>query len=161
MRALQRAKWCLKIGTCAIVPFYDLVVVRAPHSRAKFMSFRTPLQIQCPHLDLPEHTLVTPQNGTLLSVKRTPPLQKSLEVRWAVHSCYTPAPPPGPMFVRIVQGGGGVDTTKTRSDPQRVGMYNGERPTGAAKGKQTNTMASHQTPPFQQKNTQREIPFCA
>ena len=30
-----------------------------------------------------------------------------------------------------------IDTTKTRSDPQRVGMYNGERPIGAAKGKQT------------------------
>ena len=36
---------------------------------------------------------------------------------------------------------GSVDTSKTRSDPQRVGMYNGERPIGAAKGKQTKTMA--------------------
>ena len=40
-----------------------------------------------------------------------------------------------------------VDTTKTCSDPQRVGMYNGERPIGAAKGKQTNTMASCHHPP--------------
>ena len=36
---------------------------------------------------------------------------------------------------------GCVDTTKTRSDPQRVGMCRGERPIGAAKGKQTKTMA--------------------
>ena len=41
---------------------------------------------------------------------------------------------------------GSVDTTKTRSDPQRVGMCNGERPIGAAKGKQTKTMASCQPP---------------
>ena len=42
---------------------------------------------------------------------------------------------------------GSVDTTKTPSDPQRVRMCKGERPIGAAKGKQTNTMASCQTPP--------------
>ena len=34
---------------------------------------------------------------------------------------------------------GSVDTTKTRSDPQRVRMCKGERPIGAAKGKRTNT----------------------
>ena len=43
--------------------------------------------------------------------------------------------------------GGSVDTTKTCSDRQRVGMSSGERPIGAAKGKQTNTMASCQPPP--------------
>ena len=43
--------------------------------------------------------------------------------------------------------GGSVDTTKTRSDPQRVGMCSGERPIGAAKGKQTNARASCQPPP--------------
>ena len=32
---------------------------------------------------------------------------------------------------------GSVDTTKTRSDPQRVRMSSGERPIGAAKGKTT------------------------
>ena len=42
---------------------------------------------------------------------------------------------------------GSLDTTKTRSDPQRVGMYNGERPTGASKGKRTSTMASCRPPP--------------
>ena len=40
---------------------------------------------------------------------------------------------------------GSVDTTEICSDPQRVGMYNGERPIGAAKG-QTNTMPSCQPP---------------
>ena len=39
---------------------------------------------------------------------------------------------------------GFVDTSKRRSDPQRVGMCKGERPIGAARGKQTNTMASCQ-----------------
>ena len=43
--------------------------------------------------------------------------------------------------------GGSVDTMKTRSDPQRVGLYNGERPRGAAKGKQPNTKALCQPPP--------------
>ena len=42
---------------------------------------------------------------------------------------------------------GSIDTTKTRSDPQRVGMCSGERPIGAAKGRQTNTMASCPPPP--------------
>ena len=42
---------------------------------------------------------------------------------------------------------GSVDTTKTRSDPQRVRMSSGERPIGAAKGKQPNTEALCQTPP--------------
>ena len=37
---------------------------------------------------------------------------------------------------------GSIDTTKTHSDPQRVGMYSGKRPIGAAnKGKQTKSMA--------------------
>ena len=42
---------------------------------------------------------------------------------------------------------GSVDTTRTRSDPQRVGMCRGERPIGAAKGNQTRTMALCQPPP--------------
>ena len=41
---------------------------------------------------------------------------------------------------------GSVDTTKTRSGPQRVRVYHGEKPIGAAKGKQTNPMALCQTP---------------
>ena len=39
---------------------------------------------------------------------------------------------------------GSVDTTNTRSDPQRVGTC---RPIGASNGKQTKTMASRQHPP--------------
>ena len=42
---------------------------------------------------------------------------------------------------------GSVDTTKTRSDPQRVRMSSGERPIGAAKGKQSDTEALCQPPP--------------
>ena len=42
---------------------------------------------------------------------------------------------------------GSVDTTKTRSDPQRVRMSSGERPIGAAKGKQSDTKALCQPPP--------------
>ena len=42
---------------------------------------------------------------------------------------------------------GSVDTTKTRSGPQRVGPCKGERPIGAAKGKQPNTKALCQTRP--------------
>ena len=41
---------------------------------------------------------------------------------------------------------GSVDT-KTRSGPQRVRLSSGERPIGAAKGKQSNTEALCQTPP--------------
>ena len=41
---------------------------------------------------------------------------------------------------------GSVDTTKTRSDPQRVRMSSGERPIGAAKRKQPNTKALCQPP---------------
>ena len=42
---------------------------------------------------------------------------------------------------------GSIDTTKTRSGPQRVRMSNGERPIGAAKGKQPNTEANPPPPP--------------
>ena len=42
---------------------------------------------------------------------------------------------------------GSVDTTKTRSGPQRVRMSSGERPVGAAKGKQSDTEALCQPPP--------------
>ena len=42
---------------------------------------------------------------------------------------------------------GSVDTTKTCSDPQRVRMSSGERPIGAAKGKQSDTEASPPPPP--------------
>ena len=43
--------------------------------------------------------------------------------------------------------GGSVDTTKTRSGPQRVRMSSGERPIGTAKGKRPNTEALCRPPP--------------
>ena len=61
------------------------------------------------------------------------------------------SPSPGQPTPGVVKqdksSGGSVDTTKTRSDPQGVRMSSGERPMGTAKGKQTSTMASCQTPP--------------
>ena len=42
---------------------------------------------------------------------------------------------------------GSVDTTKTRSDPQRVRTSSDERPIGATKGKQPNTEAKPPPPP--------------
>ena len=63
----------------------------------------------------------------------------------------------GPAFRRscLFTGGvkqdkssrGSVDTTKTRSGPRRVRMCSGERPIGAAKGKQSDTEALCQPPP--------------
>ena len=61
------------------------------------------------------------------------------------------APSPGQPTPGVVKqdksSGGSVDTTKTRSGPQRVRMSSGERPIGAAKGKQSDTEALCQTPP--------------
>ena len=50
--------------------------------------------------------------------------------------------------------GGSVDTTKTRSDPQRVGMCKGERPIGTARGKQPDTRGLVPTPPPPQRLAQ-------
>ena len=51
------------------------------------------------------------------------------------------SPSPGQPTPGVVKqdksSGGSVDTTKTRSGPKRVRMSSGERPIGAAKGKQT------------------------
>ena len=54
-------------------------------------------------------------------------------------------PTPG-VVKQDKSSGGSVDTTKTRSGPQRVRMSSGERPIGAAKGKQSDTGALCQTP---------------
>ena len=64
-----------------------------------------------------------------------------------------PPPPssPGQPTPGVVKqdksSGGSVDTTKTRSGPQRVRMSSGERPIGAAKGNQSDTEALCQPPP--------------
>ena len=61
------------------------------------------------------------------------------------------APSPGRPTPGVVKqdksSGGSVDTTKTRSGPQRVRMSGGERPIGAAKGNQRNTEALCHPPP--------------
>ena len=65
------------------------------------------------------------------------------------HTAFMAIPPPPPALPSPGQptpgvvkqdksSGGSVDTTKTRSGPQRV---SGERPIGAAKGKQSDTEA--------------------
>ena len=60
-----------------------------------------------------------------------------------------PDPPPPPK-----SSGGSVDTTKTRSGPQRVRRCSGERPIGAAKGKQSDAEALCQPqPPSPSSNT--------
>ena len=60
------------------------------------------------------------------------------------------SPSPGQPSLGVVKqdksSRGSVDTTKTRSGPQRVRMSSGERPTGA-KGKQSDTEALCQPPP--------------
>ena len=62
------------------------------------------------------------------------------------------SPSPGRPTLGVVKqdksSGGSVDTTKTRSGPQRVRMSSGEGPIGAAKGKQSDTEALCQTPPL-------------
>ena len=55
-----------------------------------------------------------------------------------------------------------VDTTKTRSAPQRVRMSSGERPIGAAKGKQSDTEALCQAPPppsLRTPNVRQKVPW--
>ena len=61
------------------------------------------------------------------------------------------APSPGRPTPGVVKqdksSGGSIDTTKTRSGPRRVRMCTGERPIGAAKGRQPHTEALCQPPP--------------
>ena len=59
----------------------------------------------------------------------------------------SPARPTPGVVKQDKSSGGSVDTTKTRSDPQRVRMSSGERPIGAVKGKQSDTEALCQPPP--------------
>ena len=73
----------------------------------------------------------------------------------AGHWAPTPsALPANPGVVKQDQSSGGsVDTTKTRSDPQRVRMSSGERPIGTAKGKQSDTEALCHPPPPPKENS--------
>ena len=94
-----------------------------------------------------------PHPVTLISLP--PPRQNPAWTRSCASGCTwstarATAPSPGRPTPRVVKqgksSGGSVDTTKTRSGPQRVRMSSGERPIGTAKGKRTNTRASCQTP---------------
>ena len=73
---------------------------------------------------------------------------------WSTARGNTPSPgQPTPGVVKQDKSSGGsVDTTKTRSGPQRVRMSGGERPIGAAKGKQSDTEALCQTTPHHHQN---------
>ena len=70
---------------------------------------------------------------------------------WPWSTARATAPSPGRPTPGVVKqdksSGGSVDTTKTRSGPQRVRLSGGERPIGAAKGTQSDTEALCQ-PPF-------------
>ena len=71
------------------------------------------------------------------------------KMRKSAKNCGPQSPPPLPTPGVVKQdksSGGSVDTTKTRSDPQRVRMSSGERPIGAAIGKQSDTEALCQPP---------------
>ena len=67
--------------------------------------------------------------------------------RWAVvevldrASARVTPPPPPEVVKQDKSSGGSVDTTNTRSGPQRVRMSSGERPMGAVNGKQSDTEA--------------------
>ena len=67
---------------------------------------------------------------------------------WSTARATAPSPgQPTPGVVkRDKSSRGSVDTTKTRSGPQRVSMCSGERPIGTAKGKQSDTEALCQPP---------------
>ena len=74
-----------------------------------------------------------------------------------------PISPPPPSLGQPTPGvvkqdkssGGSVDTTKTRSGPQRVRTSGGERPIGAAKGKQSDAEAlCHPSPAPNRKTTE-------
>ena len=85
------------------------------------------------------------ESGTLLVHM----LNLNMSLLWTAQEGLPPPPrQPTPGVVKQDKSSGGsVDTTKTRSGPQRVRMSSGERPIGAAKGTQLNTEALCQPPP--------------
>ena len=72
---------------------------------------------------------------------------KSSNQNKRIQPVLVPQRPPPPKKKQDKSSRGSVDTTETRSDPQRVRMSSGERPIGAAKGKQPDTEALCQPPP--------------
>ena len=70
-----------------------------------------------------------------------------------------PAPPPSPGVIKQDKSSGGSgDTTKTRSGPQRVPMCGGERPIGAATGKQSQPPRPCANPPPPPPRVDQHIP---
>ena len=69
---------------------------------------------------------------------------------WSTARATAPSPgrPTPGVVTQDMSSGGSVDTTNTRSGPQRVRMCSGERPMGAAKGTQSVTEALCQPPPL-------------
>ena len=88
----------------------------------------------------------------LAMVQSTPPPQTRLGVCIWMHlvngtgNSPSPGQPTPGVVTQDKSSRGSIDTTKTCLGPQRVRMSSGERPIGAAKGKQSDTKAFCQTP---------------
>ena len=93
----------------------------------------------------------TPARSSQCWSRQTPAWTRSVHLDAPVNGTGN-SPSPGQPTPGVVKqdesSGGSVDTTKTRSGPQRVRMSSGERPIGAAKGKRSDTEALCQTPPL-------------
>ena len=101
-----------------------------------------------PNTHTPTHTLChTPSTSPILAPlhrRRCPtPTTRSM----ARATAPSPERPTPGVVKQNKSSGGSVDTTKTRSGPQRVRMSGGQRPIGAAKGKQSDAEALYQPPP--------------
>ena len=97
------------------------------------------------------HNQHTPARSSQCWSRQTPAWTRSVPLD-APGQRHGRQPVSGTAVPRVVKqqdksSGGSGDTTKTRSGPQRVRMSNGERPIGAAKGKQSDTEALCQPPP--------------
>ena len=90
-----------------------------------------------------------PHKSVLESANPRMDLECASGCPWSTARATAPSPGrPTPGVVKQDKSSrGSVDTTNTRSDPQRVRMCSGERPIGAAKGKQSDTEALCQPPP--------------
>ena len=128
-------------------PFRDVrtrgSIASVPLSSARLKPSRSPFVAR--KISSPNPHLSAAQHGDRLQFGSYPPPPPPL-----VNSTGN-GPSPGQPTPGVVKqdksSGGSVDTTKTRSGPQRVRMSSGKRPIGAAKGKQSATEALCQTTP--------------
>ena len=107
-----------------------------PHSSGSCAAFPPPALSPPPNNPRPPAEFLTDRWGVVRSGTGSSPLLSPPPRR----------PTPG-VVKQDKSSGGSVDTTKTRSGPQRVRMSSGERPMGTAKGKQSDTEALCQSPP--------------